>query len=247
MNAITLIWRQVLKELKLFQMKENKEDAVEKTDKELQKTLKCHETKYTVPLPDAAPPTGREKETERKQPVRLTQEVRTFLQKQYDFRYNLLTEETEYRPANKRAVPFEPVSKRELNTFCMEAHDQGISCWDKDLSRYIYSTCIPEYHPFRLYMEELPGWDGTDRLEALDKKLPYLDAGTHRPMVRHDGNTCQQRSPHTCQQRAGTTKIHILQGTDAAGTVTLLHGQPEAVCTRKTGKVTCRNGTSEHG
>ena len=33
MNAITLIWKQVLKELKLFQMKENKEDAVEKTDK----------------------------------------------------------------------------------------------------------------------------------------------------------------------------------------------------------------------
>ena len=163
MNTITLIWKQVLKELKLFQMKENKEDAVEKTDKELQKTLKCHEDKYTVPLPDTALPTGREKETERKQPVRLTQEVRTFLQKQYDFRYNLLTEETEYRPANKRAVPFEPVSKRELNTFCMEAHDQGISCWDKDLSRYIYSTCIPEYHPFRLYMEELPGWDGTDR------------------------------------------------------------------------------------
>ena len=144
MNAITLIWKQVLKELKLFQTKENKEDAGEKMDKELQKTLKCHEDKYAVPLPDTALPTGREKEkeTERKQPVRLTQEVRTFLQKQYDFRYNLLTEETEYRPANKRAVPFEPVSKRELNTFCMEAHDQGISCWDKDLSRYIYSTCI---------------------------------------------------------------------------------------------------------
>lgn len=171
MNAITLIWRQVLKELKLFQMKKNKEDAVEKTDKEPQKTLKCHEAKYTIPLPDTAPPNGREKETERKQPVRLTQEVRTFLQKQYDFRYNLLTEETEYRPANKRAVPFEPVSKRELNTFCMEAHDQGISCWDKDLSRYIYSTCIPEYHPFRLYMEELPGWDGTDRLEALAQRV----------------------------------------------------------------------------
>lgn len=48
MNAITLIWRQVLKELKLFQMKENKEDAVEKTDKEPQKTLKCHEDKYTT-------------------------------------------------------------------------------------------------------------------------------------------------------------------------------------------------------
>lgn len=173
MNAITLIWKQVLKELKLFQMKENKEDAVEKTEEEQLKTPESegHEHIYTAPLPDTAPPTGKKKETEQKQPVRLTQEVRTFLQKQYDFRYNLLTEETEYRPANKRAVPFEPVSKRELNTFCMEAHDQGISCWDKDLSRYIYSTCIPEYHPFRLYMEELPGWDGTDRLEALAQRV----------------------------------------------------------------------------
>lgn len=127
MNAITLIWKQVLKELKLFQTKGNKEDAGEKTDKELQKTLKCHEDKYAVPLPDTALPTGREKEkeAERKQPVRLTQEVRTFLQKQYDFRYNLLTEETEYRPANKRTVPFEPVSKRELNTFCMGSTRPG--------------------------------------------------------------------------------------------------------------------------
>lgn len=104
MNAITLIWKQVLKELKLFQMKENKEDAVEKTDKEPQKTLKCHEAKYTIPAGHCTA-YWKEKETERKQPVRLTQEVRTFLQKQYDFRYNLLTEETEYRPANKRAVP----------------------------------------------------------------------------------------------------------------------------------------------
>lgn len=61
MNAITLIWKQVLKELKLFQTKENKEDAGEKMDKELQKTLKCHEDKYAVPLPDTALPTGREK------------------------------------------------------------------------------------------------------------------------------------------------------------------------------------------
>ena len=64
MNAITLIWRQILKELKLFQMKENKEDVAEKTDKEPQKTLQCHEDKHPVPLPDTAPPTGRKKEKE---------------------------------------------------------------------------------------------------------------------------------------------------------------------------------------
>ena len=61
MNAITLIWRQVLKELKLFQMKENKEDAVEKTEEEQLKTPESegHEHIYTAPLPDTAPPTGK--------------------------------------------------------------------------------------------------------------------------------------------------------------------------------------------
>lgn len=59
------------------------------------------------------------------------------------------------------------MGKRELNTFCIEAHAEGIPCWDKDLNRYVYSTYIPAYHPFLLYMDELPDWDGKDRLAAL--------------------------------------------------------------------------------
>ena len=173
MNAITSVWRQILKELKQFKMKENKEYATEKAEKARTKSAECCGDMHINSIPVNRLPAEKEQkeETERKQPVRLTQEVRAFLQKKYDFRYNLLTEETEYRPADKCGTPFEPVGKRELNTFCMEAHDQGISCWDKDLSRYIYSTCITEYHPFRLYMEELPDWDGTDRLEALARRV----------------------------------------------------------------------------
>lgn len=100
----------------------------------------------------------------------LTDRVNAFLREHYDFRYNLLTEETEFRPLNESGRPFglfRPVSKRDLNTFCMEAHAQGISCWDKDVNRYIYSTRIAEYHPFRLYMNELPLWDGIDRITPL--------------------------------------------------------------------------------
>lgn len=50
MNAITLIWRQVLKELKLFQMKKNKEDAAEKTEEEQLKTPESegHEDIYIL-------------------------------------------------------------------------------------------------------------------------------------------------------------------------------------------------------
>ena len=88
--------------------------------------------------------------------VRLTRQVMDFLTKRYDFRYNLLTEETEFRPTGQRDFAFLPVGKRNLNAFCIEAHAEGIPCWDKDLNRYIYSTYISDYHPFHLYMEELP-------------------------------------------------------------------------------------------
>ena len=115
----------------------------------------------------------------------LTEQVNDFLRTRYDFRYNLLTEETEFRPlddAGKAVGLFQPVSKRDLNTFCMEAHAKGISCWDKDVSRYIYSTRIAEYHPFRLYMDELPVWDGIDRVTPLALRvsdLPLWVRGFH--------------------------------------------------------------------
>ena len=91
----------------------------------------------------------------------LTERVNTFLQTHYDFRYNRLT-------------------------LCMEAHAEGISCWDKDVSRYIYSTQIGEYHPFRLYMDELPPWDGIDRLTPLARRvsaLPLWVKGFHTWML----------------------------------------------------------------
>lgn len=114
--------------------------------------------------------------------VRLTRQVMDFLTKRYDFRYNLLTEETEFRPAGQRDFAFLSVGKRNLNAFCIEAHAEGIPCWDKDLSRYIYSTYIPDYHPFQLYMEELPQWDGVDRLTQLALRVsdcPHWVQGFH--------------------------------------------------------------------
>lgn len=118
--------------------------------------------------------------------VRLTRQVLDFLTKRYDFRYNLLTEETEFRPAGQRDAAFLPIGKRNLNTFCIEAHAEGIPCWDKDLSRYIYSTYIADYHPFHLYMEELPEWDGIDRLTELALRVsdcPHWVQGFHTWML----------------------------------------------------------------
>ena len=133
---------------------------------------------------------GKAKVTKEKQQtpvaVELTERVNRYLQTTYDLRYNLLTEETEYRPAGAVGEPFSPVGKRELNTFCLQAHAQGIPCWDKDVNRYLYSNCVPAYHPFRLYLDELPAWDGIDRLEPLARRVssdPLWTEGFHRWML----------------------------------------------------------------
>ena len=58
----------------------------------------------------------------RMQKCNLTEQVNRFLQTSYLFRYNLLTDETEYRPANAADKTFVTIGKRELNTLCLEAH-----------------------------------------------------------------------------------------------------------------------------
>lgn len=94
-----------------------------------------------------------------------------FLQKQYDLRFNQLTEETEFRLRNTSSGGFVPVGQRELNSFCIAARKEGLDCWDRDISRYIYSDSIEEYHPFRLFMNELPLWDGVDRVGELARRV----------------------------------------------------------------------------
>lgn len=112
--------------------------------------------------------------------------MEAFLQEQFDFRFNRLTEETEYRRRTPGSSVFATVSQRELNSFCIAARKEGIDCWDRDVSRYIYSGSIPEYHPFHLYMDELPEWDGMDRVEACARRVSASSLwirGFHRWML----------------------------------------------------------------
>lgn len=109
-------------------------------------------------------------------PANLLLQMEAYLQAHFEFRFNLVSEETEYREVNARDTIFSPVTQRELNSFCIEARKNGVECWDRDISRYINSRNIAEFHPFRLYMEELPVWDGTDRLKGLARRVSG-DAG----------------------------------------------------------------------
>lgn len=63
---------------------------------------------------------------------------------------------------------YQLVDQRGLNTLCIDARTQGINCWDKDVSRLLYSQKIADFHPFQNYVATLPQWDGIN-LDGVEK------------------------------------------------------------------------------
>lgn len=124
-------------------------------------------------------------EKEKKSPKQaLLENLEAFLFARYDFRFNVLTEQTEYRQKGEGA--FLHVDQRVLNTLCIDARGQGINCWDKDVSRLLLSQKIADFHPFLTYMANLPEWDGVDRVSELAKRIsdtPLWVNGFHRWML----------------------------------------------------------------
>lgn len=120
-------------------------------------------------------------------PDNISDNLQQFLSDKYYFRYNLLSEQTEYCEKNRMANDiYIPVNQRDLNTFCLEARANHINCWDKDVSRLLNSKKVESYHPFLYFMDNLPEWDGTDRVAPLAERIsfkPLWVKGFHRWML----------------------------------------------------------------
>ena len=138
---------------------------------------------------EAAPISSKE-EVKKAKSCSLMQEVTAFLTSRYRFRFNVLTEETEVANIANNIpdthLRYTKVDERWMNSLSMEAIETGIDCWDRDIQRFVRSRRISEYHPFTAYFEQLPEWDGTDRVSALARRVsdnPVWVNGFHRWML----------------------------------------------------------------
>ena len=141
----------------------------------------------------------------------LIQEVTAFLTSRYRFRFNVLTEETEVTNIANNIpdahLRYAKVDERWMNTLSMEAIETGIDCWDRDIQRFVRSHRISEYHPFTAYFEQLPEWDGTDRVSALARRVsdnPVWVNGFHRWMLGLSAQWMQFRSDANNANRANS-------------------------------------------
>lgn len=99
------------------------------------------------------------------------QKMEQYLLNRYHFRFNVLTEQTEYSKKGNGIPIYKVISQRTLNSLCLEARARHINCWDKDVSRFVNSEQMPDYHPLLSYMDALPEWDGKDRMTPLAQRI----------------------------------------------------------------------------
>ena len=97
----------------------------------------------------------------------LTMKIDIFLQENYELRKNVMRGVAEYRERKGIGFDFQDLTEEARNSITMRALEQGIRCWDKDIKRYVNSNDIELYDPISDFLEQLPDWDGRDRVTPL--------------------------------------------------------------------------------
>ena len=117
----------------------------------------------------------------------LTYKTEAFLNSRYELRKNVMTGVAQYRSKDTYDYRFCDLTKEAMNTMSIQALKAGLDSWDKDIKRYVESTLIPEYDPVNEWLEQLPKWDGQDRVTPLAERIktdnPYWVSDFHKWML----------------------------------------------------------------
>ena len=98
-------------------------------------------------------------------------DIEKLLREKYELRYNVLTEQSEYREKGSDAL-FEAVTQRVYKTWMADLQADGYNVWWAEGVRIAAESMhIAPYHPVTHYFESLPQWDGEDRLRPMMRRL----------------------------------------------------------------------------
>ena len=95
-----------------------------------------------------------------------------YLQNRYDFRFNTLLDNVEYRQNQSLDFMFVPLTRRAVCTIRHEAATNGITAQESDFNAYLGSDYIRKYNPVDEYLSHLPEWDGNDHIGQLADMVP---------------------------------------------------------------------------
>ena len=98
-------------------------------------------------------------------------DIERLLREKYELRYNVLTEQSEYRAKGSDGA-FRAVTQRVYKTWMADLQADGYAIWwAEGVHIAAESMHIEPYHPVTHYFDSLPEWDGEDRLHPLMRRL----------------------------------------------------------------------------
>ncbi len=95
-----------------------------------------------------------------------------FMNRRYEFRFNQLSSCLEYRKRDSVHFYFTAVDQRARSGIALDALQEGLRVWDRDVNRYLTSNRIPLYNPVDEYLQKAGRWDGKDRIRAFADFVP---------------------------------------------------------------------------
>lgn len=111
-------------------------------------------------------------------------DMQEWLLKNYDFRYNVITDVFEYRKNSsnememnaKESDGYEVIDKYAINSIAIEIQEAGIFVRDHFVERLIKSKYAKHYHPVRCYINKVKGkWDGKERVAEFLGRINHTD------------------------------------------------------------------------
>ena len=103
-----------------------------------------------------------------------------FLHTHYEMRKNVMTGVAQYREKNGEMDDFQDLDDEARNEMTIRAKEMGLKSWDKDIARFVDSPRIEKFDPVNTWLDQLPAWDGKDRVGELAARVP-----TNQPRWEH--------------------------------------------------------------
>jgi len=95
-----------------------------------------------------------------------------FLNENFELRKNVMTGVAQYRDKTAFSLEFHDLDDEARNEMTIRAKEMGLKSWDKDIARFIDSPRIEKYDPVNTWLDQLPQWDGIDRVSQLAIRVP---------------------------------------------------------------------------
>ena len=111
------------------------------------------------------PKGAKERKQNWKEYTATVEDIRRFLEDRVMLRYNVVTRRVEGLSPNPSPIregnSWQPITDRLVNSLWLEmSEDRKVRA--EDIRRVMESDFVPEYDPFRFYLDSLPPWNGRD-------------------------------------------------------------------------------------